>query len=95
MKMAKVIQHVSRPYVERDDWDEGDCLCQKPSAIPEGKRIDYLVHKPVIRNGQPVVNKDGTPMVQWKSALRYHIDCPIHGSPDTHHEKDDTDAART
>lgn len=50
-----------------DDWDEADCLCQ--GKVPEDKRIDFLQRK----------FDEKKQVWKWKSQLRYHKDCPIHG----------------
>jgi hypothetical protein len=51
---------------ESIDWDPEDCLCQ--GKVPEDKRIDYM-HRIQDKNGKWV----------WKTYLRYHQHCPIHG----------------
>lgn len=50
-----------------DDFDEGDCLCQ--GVVPKDKRIDF----------DQRVFDEKTQKWKWKTMLRYHIDCGIHG----------------
>ncbi|ARK07477.1 hypothetical protein LAV_00077 [Sphingobium phage Lacusarx] len=57
-----------------DDFDEADCLCQG-KAIPKEKWIDFMQR----------VFDEKTQLWKWKTVLRYHKDCPIHGI----HIKDD------
>lgn len=65
MKSVKGTIVSSGPITE--DWDEDACLCQ--GKVPEDKRIDYLHRIYDEKRGKH----------RWKSYLRYHQDCPIHG----------------
>lgn len=65
LKTVKGTVVSSQPLDE--DWSEEDCLCQ--GKVPEDKRIDYLVN----------VFDEKRQKRRWKSLLRYHQDCPIHG----------------
>lgn len=55
----------SRPLP--DEWDEEACLCQ--GKVPENKRID-IQHR---------IYDEKRSKWKWKTFVRYHIDCPIHG----------------
>lgn len=59
-----------------EDWDPADCLCQ--GTVPENKRIDYE-HR---------IFDEKKDKWRWKVFLRYHIDCPIHGSKITENPKE-------
>lgn len=50
-----------------DDWDPDECLCA--GKVADDKRIDVQNRILDERKGKHV----------WKSFVRYHQDCPIHG----------------
>ena len=50
-----------------DDFDEDDCLCQ--GVVPKDKRVDF----------EQRVFDEKTQKWKWKTMLRYHKDCPVHG----------------
>ena len=51
-----------------DDWDEDACLCQH--QVPDDKRIDV----------QQIIYDEKRKKHRWRNMIRYHVDCPIHGS---------------
>lgn len=55
----------SRPAVV--DWDPDECLCS--GKVPDAKRIDVM---------DRVFNEKKQKHV-WKTLVRYHQDCPVHG----------------
>jgi hypothetical protein len=50
-----------------DEWDEDACLCQ--GKVPDDKRIDV----------QQRIFDEKRNQHRWKSFVRYHQDCPVHG----------------
>jgi hypothetical protein len=66
---------------DTDDFNEADCLCQ--DAVPKDKRIDFEEVRPVVVNGKPQL-QNGHPVMKWKAILRFHRDCPIHGTEVTY-----------
>lgn len=51
-----------------DDWNPEDCLCQ--GKVPPEKRIDF----------EQRLFDEKKQKWRWKAVLRYHQDCPIHGT---------------
>lgn len=58
---------VSASPLPGDDWAEDDCLCQ--GKVPDDKRIDI----------QQRLFDEKRQKWRWKSLVRFHQDCPIHG----------------
>lgn len=50
-----------------EDFDEEDCLCQ--AKVPKDKRMDFIQR----------IFDEKTEQWKWKTVLRYHKDCSIHG----------------
>lgn len=65
VKVVKGTVVASRPL--REEWDEDACLCQ--GKVPEDKRIDV----------QQRIYDEKREKHRWKSFVRYHQDCPVHG----------------
>lgn len=64
----KVIEGTTTAAPQRPvDWDADDCLCQ--GEIPEEKKVYVQQH----------VYSEKLKKKRWRNALRFHIDCPIHG----------------
>ncbi len=50
-----------------EDFDESECLCR--AFVPADKRVDY----------DQLVKDEKTGKTKWKTLVRAHQDCPIHG----------------
>lgn len=53
--------------VAADDFDEADCLCQ--GVVPKENRIDFDLR----------VFDEKVQKWRWKTMLRYHVNCDVHG----------------
>ncbi len=75
MLEAKVTKVVSRPF-SGDDFDESTCLCA--GKVPSKKAVEYANR----------VFRERDEKWVWKLDLRYHADCPHHGTS-SHQRKTD------